>query len=96
MTAITHFSAIKTGQMGSVTLDGTNPTSVTFPQFDVLEGAVLGLAGDSSPALGTSILTYALSGNTLSIYAWQVTASGDATLVASEGTETVSYVVWGS
>lgn len=93
---ITHFSALKTNQMGTIALDGSNPTTVTFEDFTTLEGAILTLKGNSAPGVGTSLLTYAISGNILSIYAWKVTSNADPTLVASTGTETVSYLVWGS
>ncbi len=93
--AVTHLSALKTNQMGTVALDGSNPTTVTFPDFTALEGAVLTLKGSSAPGDNTSVLTYDISGNVLSIYAWKNTGGTDPTLVASTGTEMVAYLVWG-
>lgn len=82
---------------GEIDLDGSNPTQVTLSNFGVeITSAVGWLKGSSAPGLGTSVLTYEISGNTLSIYAWKVTGSGDATLIASTGTETVAYVVTGA
>lgn len=94
--AITHLSALRTNQMGKIALDGLNPTSVTFPDFTALEGAVLTLQNGVAPGLGTSVLTYTISGNTLNIFAWKPTSLTDPTLIASTGIETVSYLVWGS
>ena len=79
-----------------IDLDGSNPTQVTFPSFGVnITSAVVSLKGSSAPGLGTSVLSYEISDNTLSIYAWKVTGAGDATLIASTGTETVTYAVTG-
>ena len=79
---------------GETTLDGSNPTAVSTG-LSTITSVTLTIANASAPGVGTSILTYAVSGGTLSIYAWKVTASGNATLVASTGTETVSYTVVG-
>ena len=79
---------------GETTLDGSNPTAVSTG-LSTITGVTLTLEGSSTPGVGTSILTYAVSGGTLSIYAWKVTSSSDTTLVASTGTEDVSYTVVG-
>jgi hypothetical protein len=79
---------------GEVALDGSNPTPVVTG-FDVITGVSLALKGTSAPGVGTSVLTYGISGGTLNIYAWKVTNSTTTTLVASTGTETVGYVVTG-
>jgi hypothetical protein len=81
---------------GTVALDGSNPTSVDLSgKLHTIVAASLSLAGSSAPGVGTSVLTYAASDAVLSIYAWKVTGAGDTTLVASTGTETVSYAVIG-
>lgn len=80
---------------GEIALDGSNPTPVATGLNTIL-GAVVTLKDDgSAPGVGTSQFTYAVSGGTLNIYAWKVTGSGDATLIASTGTETVGYVAIG-
>ena len=79
---------------GEVALDGSNPTPVVTP-FKTITGAVVALKGTAAPGVGTSILTWDSSGGTLNIYAWKVTGTTDATLIASTGTETVGYVVTG-
>ena len=79
---------------GETALDGSNPTAVST-ELSTITSVALTIANSSAPGVGTSILTYAVSGGTLSIYAWKVTSSSDTTLVASTGTETVSYVVVG-
>ena len=90
---------------GEVALDGSNPTTVNLPNFHAAITAVsVSLKGSSAPGVGTSVLTYdytAESGvgtggtSTLDIYAWKPTDATDPTLIASTGTETVSYVVSG-
>ena len=79
---------------GEVALDGSNPTPVATP-FKTITGAAVALKGTAAPGVGTSILTWDNSGGTLNIYAWKVTGTTDATLIASAGTETVGYVVTG-
>jgi len=81
--------------VGEVALDGSNPTAVTINEVDTIVGVTVSMLNASAPALGTSVITYAFTGNVLSIYAWKPTGAGDTTLVASTGTETVSYVVMG-
>lgn len=95
MSNVTNFNAVLTNQMGTVVLDGTNPTSVEIADVDTLQGAVVSLEGTAAPGVGTSVLTYQVDSGTLNIYAWKVTSDSDPTLVASDGTETVSYFAWG-
>lgn len=80
---------------GETALDGSNPTAAATGLTSIVACAV-GLKGSSAPGVGTSVITYATSSGTLSLYAWKVTASGDATLVASTGTETVGWVCVGT
>jgi len=88
---------VKIDQMaaGSVALDGSNPTDVTTGLRSITS-AVVTLRGSSAPGDNTSVLTTAISGGTLSIYAWKNTSGTDPTLVASTGTETVDWVAYGS
>lgn len=79
---------------GSVALDGSNPTPVTTG-FATIDAVYLQLEGSSAPGVSTSTLTYEVSNNVVNIYAWKPTSSGDTTLVASDGTETVSYTIIG-
>lgn len=79
---------------GEVALDGSNPTPVTLP-FSNVDSVALTLKGGTAPGDNTSILTYAVVGNVLNIYAWKNTGGTDPTLVASTGTETVSFQVVG-
>jgi hypothetical protein len=79
---------------GEVALDGGNPTDVDTG-LDVIVSVDLTIEGSSAPGVGTSLVTYTKSTGTVSLYAWKVTSSSDTTLVASTGTETVSYVVIG-
>lgn len=80
---------------GEIALDGSNPTPVATG-LTTITSADLTLKGTAAPGVGTSVLTYGTSGGTLNIYAWKVTGSGDATLIASTGTETVGYTVTGT
>lgn len=82
---------------GEIALDGSNPTPVQTP-FKTILGVALALKGTSAPGDNTSVLTYdapAASPGLVNIYAWKNTSGTDPTLVASTGTETVSYVVMG-
>lgn len=79
---------------GEIALDASNPTPVVTGLTTIV-GVGLAIKGTSAPGDNTSVLTYGASGGTLSIYAWKNTSGTDPTLVASTGTETVSYVVMG-
>lgn len=74
-------------------LDGSNPTPIVTG-FTKVEAVALTLVGATTPGDGTSILTYAISGGTVNVYAWK-SAVADPTLEASTGTETFSYVILG-
>ena len=81
---------------GVVVLDGTNPT-VVETGLNTIVGATVALGGSVAPALDPSQVTCAFSGGTLSIYAWKVTASGDATLIASTNSaRTVNWTAVGT
>ena len=102
----THKATREHFVVGEVALDGSNPTTVSLPELHAeVTSVALTLKASSAPGLGTSVLTYDYSvaggvgvggAATLNIYAWKVTGAGDATLIASTDTETVSYVVSGS
>lgn len=83
---------------GEVALDGSNPTPVVTP-FNTVTSVALTLGGSSAPGVGTSVLTYAKSTDpgvkTVNIYAWKPTSNSNPTLIASAGTETVSYEITG-
>lgn len=76
-----------------VALDGTNPTPIVTG-FTKVEAVALTLLYSSAPADSTSILTYAIVGGTVNVYAWKA-AAADPTLEASTGTETFSYIILG-
>lgn len=81
---------------GTIALDGTNPTPIATGLSELVGGAAT-LVGAAAPGVGTSLITCVLSPNgVMNLYAWKVTGTGDATLVASSGTETVSWVAFGT
>jgi hypothetical protein len=79
---------------GEVALDGTNPTPVTTG-LKSISAVHLALTFITAPGVGTSVLTYGISDGTLNIYAWKPTSNSNPTLIASTGTEVVSYIVIG-
>lgn len=79
---------------GETALDGGNPTPVVTGLSAIAAAAVC-LKSASAPGVGTSVVTYGSSDGTLNLYGWKVTATDDATLIASTGTETVGWVAWG-
>lgn len=80
---------------GSIALDGANPTPVVTGLTTVTAFVpVLQLA--TVPGVGTSSITSgAPSGGTVNIYGWKVTSSSDNTLIASAGTENVTWIAVG-
>lgn len=86
--------------VGTVTLDGTNPTAVdclAVHGIGTVQGAVVNYKHGTAPALDHNNITCDWTSATLNVYAWKVTASGNATEIASsDNTVVVSYVVWGT
>lgn len=80
---------------GETALDGSNPTPVVTG-LTTVTGFAATLAGSAAPGVGTSVLTHVISGGTVNVYAWKVTATGDSTLIASTGTETFGWVATGT
>lgn len=79
---------------GTMALDGSNPTAITTG-LRVIDAVSLVLEGSAAPADGASVLTYAISGGTVNVYAWQNTGGIDPTLAASTDTDTFSFVIIG-
>lgn len=79
---------------GVATLDGSGATPVTTGLTTIL-AAVAVIQLGTAPGVGTSVLTVTFSGGTLSIWPWKVTGTGDATLIASTGTEVVHWIAIG-
>lgn len=79
---------------GEIALDGSNPTAITTP-FSTVTGVAVCLQDATAPGVGTSVISYAISGSTVNIYAWKPTTADNTTLAASTGTETVGFVITG-
>jgi len=54
------------------------------------------LKGTAAPGVGTSVLTYDISGATVNVYAWKPTSSSNPTLIASTGTESFGWIAIGT
>jgi hypothetical protein len=80
---------------GVTALDGGNPTPIVTGLTTVV-GFSLTLAESGAPGVGTSVVTGVISSGTINAYGWKVTAAGDATLIASTGTEDVAWVAVGT
>jgi hypothetical protein len=80
---------------GETALGGTNPTDVVTGLATVA-GFSLALKGSAAPGVGTTTLTYTVSGGTVSVYAWKPTSNSDPTLIASTGTETFGWIAIGT
>lgn len=76
---------------GTTALDGSNPTPVASG-LPALTACTATIQGTSAPGVGTSVVTVAISGTTLNVYAWKPTSSSDTTLIASTGTEVIQWV----
>lgn len=80
---------------GIAALDGANPTPIATGLTTIVGFAVC-LAVSVAPGVGTSLVTAVASGATLNAYGWKVTALGDATLIASAGTDAISWIAVGT
>ena len=73
----------KVALIGTVTLDGGNPTPIDLSAYvTALDGAVVSLEGTATPGDDPVQVTSAISGTTLNVYAWKHDGT-DPTLVAS-------------
>ncbi len=69
-------------------LDGSNPSPwATGLATIIAAGATL--KSTAAPGVGTSVVTANINGTSVDFYAWKVTATGDCTLIASTGTESI-------
>lgn len=69
---------------GKVQLDGGNPTPIDLSAYvTALDGAVVSLEGSAAPGVDPTQISSAISGTTVNVYAWKITAAGDGTLIAS-------------
>ena len=75
---------------GKVQLDGGNPTPIDLSAyFTSVEAAVVSMDGSVAPADDPSLITHAISGTTVDVYAWKNTGGTDPTLVASTNNSAV-------
>lgn len=79
---------------GVTALDGANPTPIVTGLTTVI-GFALTIAKSAAPGVGTSVVTGVIAAGTINAYGWKVTGAGDATLIASTGTEDVGWVAVG-
>lgn len=80
---------------GSQALDGSNPTPVATGLTTVV-AFVASLRGAVAPGVDTSVLTHAVSGATVNVYAWKPTSNSNPTLIASTGTDTFDWIAVGT
>lgn len=80
---------------GETALDGSNPTAVTTG-LTTITGCALTIKATAAPGVSTSVVSYGTSSGTMNMYGWKVTGTGDATLIASTGTDTIGWVCVGT
>lgn len=86
---------------GTVVLDGGNPTPValTGKLANITESpihAVVSMEGSGAPAVDPSLVTSAVSGVTVNVYAWKVNDKDNCTLVASsDNSRLVNWIAVG-
>lgn len=73
----------KVAVIGTVTLDGSNPTPIDLSAYvTAIDGAVVSIAGTATPGDDPAQVTSAVSGTSVNVYAWKNDGT-DPTLVAS-------------
>ena len=84
--------------MGTVQLDGANPTPIALGAYmAVVQGGQVSLDGSVAPALDPSQVSCLGSGSALNVYAWKVTGAADTTLIASTtAARLVQFTAWGT
>jgi hypothetical protein len=83
--------------IGTVTLDGGNPTPIALSAYlSAVDAAVVSMEGAVAPGLDPSLVTSAISTTTVNVYAWKVTGAGDTTLIAStDNARLVNFIAFG-
>ena len=82
---------------GTVVLDGGNATPIALAAyFKEVKGSVVSISGSTAPGVDPTQVSSAISGTTVNVYAWKITATGDGTLIAStDNARVVNFVAWG-
>ncbi len=81
---------------GAAALDGSNPTPVVTGLTTILAFSVnLAVSAIGGSGLSTSVLTGVISSGTLNVYGWKPTGAGDTTLIATDGTDSFSWLAVG-
>lgn len=93
-----HANIGKTTVFGTVTLDGSNPTPIDLSaELATIDFALVTFEASVAPGLDPTLVTHAISGQTLNVYAWKPTAAGDTALVAStNNTDEVAFMAVGN
>ena len=86
--------------MGTVTLDGGNPTPINLSVYlREIDAAVVSMEGSVAPGADPNSVTSVINGATLDVYAWKVTtggAAGNPTEIAStNNARLVNFIVFG-
>lgn len=83
--------------VGTVTLDGGNPTPIDLSGYlSSIYAAVVALEGSGAPGADPSAVSSGISTTTVNVYAWKITAVGDATLIAStDNARLVNFIAIG-
>lgn len=79
---------------GVGTLDGTNPTSVAHG-LTTCQSASVTLSGIAAQGLNTCVLTFAINGANIDVYAWKPTGAGNPTLIAATSNESFYWTAAG-
>jgi hypothetical protein len=86
--------------VGTVTLDGSNPTPVALAGYvSALDGGVVSINGSGAPGADPTAVTCLVNGTTLDVYAWKATtagAGGNADMIAStNNTRLIDFIAIG-
>ena len=79
---------------GTMALDGSGATTITTG-LRVIDAVALTFVDGTAPGDDYALLTYSVSGGVVSVWPWEYTSGTDATLVASDATDTFSFIIIG-
>lgn len=82
-------------ERGLATFTGSTVITVPGPMRSITVAFIEQVIG-TAPGVGPSVFTYTISGNQLTIFAWQPTSATNPTLVTGTSAATVSWMVFGS
>jgi hypothetical protein len=90
---ITYGATDSVSVAGEATFTGTGTVATGLL---TITAAVLTIKIGTAPGVGTTVVTYTVTGGTLNFFAWKPTSNVDDTLIAATASVVVGWVAYGT